>query len=177
MGCQNLVQLLLTISLVAFMIYSSSAVNHDTLYTICSQTQNEEICVQILESDPRTKNSTLPQLALISINLTREQANKNYKNFRHFQANTSAGSLRRSYGKCVTIYQQMIHKINDAYLLSQQKRYKDIHQLGQAQTLAYNCENGLPLNSTTAADTETMILTCESSRSVNFYIASSIPES
>ncbi|XP_027158632.1 uncharacterized protein LOC113760275 [Coffea eugenioides] len=177
MGCHHLTQILLTFSAAALMISLSSAVTQNILYTICSQTQSEEICVRILESDPNTKSSTLPQLSLISINLTREQANKNYKIFRDLQANTTAGSLRRSYGKCSRIYKQMIDKINDAYQLSQLGRYEDIHQLGQAQTLAYNCENGLPSNSTTAADTESMILTCEAAASVNLYIASSIPES
>ncbi|KAL3538315.1 hypothetical protein ACH5RR_001681 [Cinchona calisaya] len=177
MACQNLKQLLIIFSIAGLFIYPSSGVTHDTLYTICSQTQNEEICVQILEKDPNTNSSTLPQLSLISINLTSQQANKNYETFTELKANTNDSSLRSCYGNCLTIYQQMIDKIKEAYQLSQQGRYKDINQLGQAQTLAYDCENQLPSNSTTAADSETMILTCEASASVNLYIASSLPYS
>lgn len=176
MDGQPLKQLLLIFSIAGLAISPSYGVTHEILYTICSQTQNEEICVQILERDPNTNSSTLPQLSLISINLTGDQANKNFKIFTELRANTTSASLRAAYGNCRAIYQQMKNKINEAYQLSQQRRYKDIHQLGQVQTLAYKCENGLPSSSTTAPYTEWMILTSEASSSVNLYIASSLAE-
>ncbi|KAI5658467.1 hypothetical protein M9H77_27260 [Catharanthus roseus] len=163
------------------MISLSLGIKHETLYNICSQTQNEETCVKILETDSRTDSSTLPQLSLISINLTRNQAIQNLKKFVQLSQSQNPTAdihdgllLKGSYEDCVIIYKLILKKIEVAYALSKKGKYKEIIQLGQSQDLAYRCENGIPPNwnnYSTAGISEDMILTCEASASVNLYVA------
>ena len=100
-----------------------------------------------------------------------KQATDNNQSFTQFRDNTTNPSLKNDFSNCVTLYKDMQDKLNAAYLLSKQRKYKDITDLGQLTTLAYNCENGLPSDSPTAAITEDMLLTSQTAISVNAYIA------
>ncbi|CAI9103593.1 OLC1v1002106C1 [Oldenlandia corymbosa var. corymbosa] len=175
MDCRFLKQFMLVISVAALTITPSYSITHEILYSICSQTQNEETCIQVLESDPRTRSSTLPQLSLISINLTRKQAQENHLVFTSLRNNATSPSLKVAYERCRTLYKQMLSNINVAYQLAKQGKYKDIDQLGKAQDFAYKCENGVPPESKTAGYTMKMLITCQSSASVNAFIASQPP--
>lgn len=62
-------------------IFPSNGVTEDILAAICSQTQNQETCEAILESDPRTSSADLPLLSLISLELLSKQADKNHNSF------------------------------------------------------------------------------------------------
>lgn len=62
-------------------IFPSDGVTEDILAAICSQTQNQEACEAILESDPRTSSADLPLLSLISLELLSKQADKNHNSF------------------------------------------------------------------------------------------------
>lgn len=99
-----------------------------------------------------------------------KQANDNHNNFSEFRDNATDPTLKNSSNNCVGFYQEMLDDIKMAYQLSQQGQYKNITQLAQVQTLAYDCEHGMPSNSPTAAISETMILTGETSTSVNLYM-------
>lgn len=165
--------------LAAILIISpfSIGVKEETLKIICSQTKNEEICVKILNKDSRTLSATLLELSLLSINLTRNQATRNFKNFQKLRDNSNTTpTLKNSYDRCLNLYTLMFQKISEAYDLSQKGKYKEITQLGEAQDLAYRCENGIPSkSSSTAAISQTMIITCEASASVNLYITHTFP--
>ncbi|XVF57630.1 hypothetical protein PTKIN_Ptkin06aG0220800 [Pterospermum kingtungense] len=154
-------------------ICPSYGISQDVLATICSQTQNQETCEKILESDPRTKSADLSLLSLISLELATKQATKTYNTFMGLQGNSSDPSLRRSLGKCVGLYQDMKRKLQADLRLSRQKQFKKITGLGQLTTLAYNCENGLPSDSPTAAITENTLLTIQSAIYVNEFVSHS----
>ena len=172
MGCFPLFSTVtLFVASLSLLISCSCGVNPDVLATICSQTQNQEICESILTSDPRTSSADLPTLSLISLELTMKQASDSYQSFTKFRDNTTNPSLKNDFSICVTLYKDMQDKLKAAYLLSEQRKYKDITELGQLTTLAYNCENGLPSDSPTAAITEDMLLTSQTAISVNAYIA------
>ena len=172
MGCFPLFSTVtLFVASLSLLISCSCGVTPAVLATICSQTQNQEICESILTSDPRTASADLPTLSLISLELTMKQASDNNQSFTQFRDNTTNPSLKNDFSNCVTLYKDMQDKLNAAYLLSKQRKYKDITDLGQLTTLAYNCENGLPSDSPTAAITEDMLLTSQTAISVNAYIA------
>uniref|UniRef100_A0A2N9FU97 Pectinesterase inhibitor domain-containing protein n=1 Tax=Fagus sylvatica TaxID=28930 RepID=A0A2N9FU97_FAGSY len=172
MGCFPLFSTL-TLLVASLLISPSLGVTPDVLATICSQTQNQETCENILTSDQRTSSADLPTLSLISLDLTTKQASDNYNSFTQFHDNATDVSVKNGFDNCLRLYQDMQDKLKAAYTLSQQRKYKDITELGQLTTLAYNCENGLPSDSPTAAITEDMLLTSQTAASVNAYIASS----
>ncbi|KAL9378837.1 hypothetical protein Peur_027319 [Populus x canadensis] len=151
-------------------IFPSDGVTEDILAAICSQTQNQETCEAILESDPRTTSADLPLLSLISLELLSKQADKNHNSFVQFRDNSTDPDLKRSLGNCVTDYNDMRGKIKVAHQLSHKRQYKRIHELGQLIKLAYNCKNGLPSNSPTSGITETMLLTSQTAVYVNQFL-------
>ncbi|KAJ0014745.1 hypothetical protein Pint_19549 [Pistacia integerrima] len=160
--------------LVAIVIITPSvAVTQSVISSICSQTQNQEICEIILLIDNRTNSADLPLLSLISIEVAMKQVDKNYQAFCQFHDNTTDPGLKISFENCVRIYQNMKDIIRKDYKLSQQKQYKSICDLGKLTTLAYDCENGLPSNSPTAAITEDMLLHAQTVAYTNSFVAGS----
>ncbi|CAK7340483.1 unnamed protein product [Dovyalis caffra] len=123
----------------SLIIYPSNGITEDILAAICSQTQNQETCEAILESDSRTGSADLPLLSLISLELLSKQASKNYNSFVWFRDNSADPALKKSFGNCVAFYKDMQDKLKVAHRLSQQRQYKSIHELGQLITLTYNC--------------------------------------
>lgn len=158
--------------LMVFSLFTSptSGVTQETLASICSQTQNQEICEGILESDPGTTSADLHGLSLISINLTMKQGSSNYDTFTKFMDNSTDTALKESFRNCVSLYNSIMEMLKVAYQLSEKKEYESITQPGESQTLAYNCANGLPIDSPTDGISRDMIITCETSASVNQYI-------
>ncbi|KAF9669827.1 hypothetical protein SADUNF_Sadunf13G0005000 [Salix dunnii] len=154
-------------------ICPSNGITGDILAAICSQTQNQETCEAILESDPRTGSADLPLLSLVSLELLSKQADKNHNSFVQFRENSTDLDLKRSFGNCVTGYNDMQGKIKVALRLSQKRQYKRINELGQLIKLAYGCENGLPSNSPTSGITETMLLTSQTAVYVNQFLITS----
>ncbi|GLT41029.1 hypothetical protein SLA2020_151200 [Shorea laevis] len=69
----------------AFLLFSpfffcpSHGITQDVLATICSQTQNQEYCIGLLQSDPRTSSAGISLLSLISLELAIHQAHENYQ--------------------------------------------------------------------------------------------------
>ncbi|KAB5529128.1 hypothetical protein DKX38_019209 [Salix brachista] len=151
-------------------ICPSNGITEDILAAICSQTQNQETCEAILESDPRTGSADLPLLSLISLDLLSKQADENHSSFVQFRENSTDLDLKRSFGNCVKGYSDMQGKIKVALELSQKRQYKRINELGQLIKLAYSCENGLPSNSPTSGITETMLLTSQTAVYVNQFL-------
>lgn len=145
-------------------------VTPETLASICSQTQNQEICESILESHPGTASADLPKLSLISINLTTTQGSSNLDTLTKFVNNSTQPALKRSFKNCVHLYNLILVKLEVANQLSQKGDYKNITQPGESLTLVYNCENGLPANSPTGGITRDMIITCQTAASVNQFI-------
>ncbi|GLT40999.1 hypothetical protein SLA2020_150910 [Shorea laevis] len=173
----------------AFLLFSpfftcpSHGVTQDVLATICSQTQNQEYCIGLLQSDPRTSSAGISLLSLISLELAIHQAHENYQTFVQYKKkkkkkkkNSTRKGLSGSFGNCVTIYQDMRDKVQADHQLSQQRQFEKITNLGGFTTLAYNCENGLPFSPPTASITEDMLLTLQTAIYVNEYVQST-PES
>ncbi|GLT40989.1 hypothetical protein SLA2020_150810 [Shorea laevis] len=160
----------------SFFICPSHGVTQDVLATICSQTQNQEYSIGLLQSDPRTSSADIPLLSLTSLELAIHQADENYHTFVQYKKNSTRKALSGSFGNCVTIYQDMRDKLQADHQLSQQRQFEKITNLGGLTTLAYNCDNGLPFSPPTASITEDMLLTLQTAIYVNEYVQST-PES
>lgn len=114
---------------------------------------------------------TPPLLSLISIELATKQADKNYQAFCQFYDNTNDPGLKISFENWIRIYRNMKDILQKDYKLSQKKQSKSINDLGKLTTLAYDCENGLPSNSPTAATTQDLLLHAQTVAYTNSFVA------
>ncbi|KAK6288508.1 PREDICTED: pectinesterase inhibitor [Theobroma cacao] len=161
--------------LVAFsVIHPSSSVPNETLVAICSKTYNPILCESILRGDPRTSSADLPELSLVSINLTIEQAANNSQVFVEFHDNTTDPALKKGFNSCVELYQLMEDNLDKAYHRSEGGDYRNITELVQSSNQAVECASALAINLVTIdALTRAVVSKCETSISVNQYIARS----
>lgn len=97
-----------------------------------------------------------------------KQVVENYNTFSQLRDNST--DHRDSHENCVRIYGRMKDILRVDHELSKQKAYKMMDDLGDLTTLAYNCENGLPSTSPTAAITEDMLLMAETAVQTHLYI-------
>ncbi|GKV01486.1 hypothetical protein SLEP1_g14036 [Rubroshorea leprosula] len=108
----------------AFLLFSpfvtcpSHGVIQDVLATICSQTQNQEYCIGLLQSDLRTSSADIPLLSLISLELAIHQADENYQAFVQYKKNSTQKGLSDSFGNSATFYQDMKDKLQADHQLS-----------------------------------------------------------
>lgn len=165
------VLVLLFLSPSFFFILPCYGVSQDILRAICSQTQNQEICKRILDGDTRTSSADLPLLSIISLDIAMKQANKSYNTFSQLHGKSTNPTLKSSFNNCVGFYHQIQDIIKQAHNLSMKRQYKKITQLGEMATLAYKCENGLPLSSSTGGVTRDMLLVSQIAASVNLYVS------
>lgn len=156
-------------------IVPSYGVPRETLAAICSQTQNQETCQSILLSDPRTDSAGLPLLSLISIEAAQKQADVNLQAFSSLLRNLSTGNpaLQKAYWTCVSLYREIEKELRVAHRLSRQGKYRQVAIAGPSTDPVYECENGLPLSSPTAAITEDMLLTLQTFSSTAAFVARS----
>ncbi|GLT96452.1 hypothetical protein SLE2022_140740 [Rubroshorea leprosula] len=94
-----------------FFICPSHGITQDVLASICSQTQNQEYCIGLLQSDPRTSSAGISLLSLISLELAIHQAHENYQTFVQYKKNSTWKGSSDSFGNCVTFYQDMKDKL------------------------------------------------------------------
>lgn len=154
------------------LIHSSYGVSTEDLTTICSKvTPDPDNCVKILQADPRTASANLPELSLISIELTRSQANYNLKVFRELRLNATRAQAKKEFDACVGIYEDIQLNLKAAYSLSLQRKYRDSSRLVQAKESELSCR--LSINSLAINELRTsLVLKLYTSISVNRYIAS-----
>ncbi|GKV01494.1 hypothetical protein SLEP1_g14044 [Rubroshorea leprosula] len=89
--------------------------------------QDQESCEGVLEGDPRTKTATLPQLSLISIELT---GTETYLNIRHFsEFKTDDPKLKQGLNECVPLYGGIKENISQAFRRSEAGDFKDSGEL------------------------------------------------
>ncbi|GKV01499.1 hypothetical protein SLEP1_g14049 [Rubroshorea leprosula] len=89
--------------------------------------QDQESCEGVLEGDPPTKTVTLPQLSLISIELTGTQANLNIRHFSEFK--TDDPKLKQGLNECVALYGGIKENISQALRRSEAGDFKDSGEL------------------------------------------------
>ncbi|XVF05918.1 hypothetical protein REPUB_Repub06bG0003100 [Reevesia pubescens] len=164
---------ILLLLIASYFIFPSYGITQDFLRTICSQTQNMEICGEILGSDPRTESADLPLLSVISLELAMKQAYQNYITLLELHVNSTDPTLEASFAKCLVLYKDLKHKLEDDLLLSLQKQFKNITNLGGLTTLVIDCENGIPLNAPANSITRDMFLTMQSAIFVHEFVSRS----
>ncbi|KAM0994718.1 hypothetical protein ACFX13_010392 [Malus domestica] len=162
----------LFVVIASLIIPTSNGVSNKILTKICSRlTPDPDQCVTILQSDLRTASANLPELSLISLDLTGRQANHNLKTFRELSKNaTHEPKLKNDFDACVRVYKDIKLKIKAAYLLSKKGQYRNVSDLSQAKELAFRC--GRDINSLVVNELgSSMVLRLYTSISINRYIA------
>lgn len=153
-----------------FSTSSSCGTSDQDLSSICSSTQNEEHCKQLLLSDPRTKYSDPPLISIISIELALKQARYNLREFTGYRNNSTDPNLWKSFGDCTVKYKAVVDDLDKAFGLSKRGDYKWVLKEGTPMKSVYDCENHLPLSSPTMAITEDMLLALETMFGVASYV-------
>ncbi|XVF05917.1 hypothetical protein REPUB_Repub06bG0003000 [Reevesia pubescens] len=164
---------ILLLLIASYFSFPSYGITQDFLKTICSETQNMEICGEILGSDPRTESADLPLLSVISLELAMKQAYQNYITLLELHGNSTDLTVVTSFAKCLTLYKDIKHKLEDDLQLSLQKQFKNITNLVGLATSVIDCENGLPLNIPTSSITGDMFLTMQSAIYVHWFVTRS----
>ncbi|KAI4318754.1 hypothetical protein MLD38_032424 [Melastoma candidum] len=161
---------LFVIYYILLMIPSTCGTSDSDLSWICSLTQNDEHCKQLLLSDPRTNSSDPPLISLISIELAHKQATYNLGEFTGYRDNSTDPSLGKLFGNCTEMYQAIVYDLDKVYGLSKQGDYKGVLNEGTPTKEVYDCENDLPPSLPTMAITEDMLLALETLSGVASYV-------
>ncbi|KAG6599172.1 hypothetical protein SDJN02_08457, partial [Cucurbita argyrosperma subsp. argyrosperma] len=169
MGCSHGIPVLL-LAVFYLAIFPSHGILHGNLATICYKTPDPFSCQRILGNVPGTISADLPKLSLISINLTKNQADQNLDSFSKLSKNESDPELKKSFKHCVKYYHEIQAHIQKAFKLSRKKIFRDNHPLVTSKKLVKRCNQAIRINS---LDIEVMnkrmILSCDISMSVNHY--------
>ncbi|KAI6692318.1 hypothetical protein NL676_020028 [Syzygium grande] len=166
-----------------FVFFSSSSsfvshcdgVSQQTISTVCSQTQNDELCASLLNSDPRTASADLPLLSLVSIELTQKQAGRNRETVARLRDNaTGDPALRKGYANCASLYGKVEADLRRAHELSEAKEYEEVIKEGPGYSPAYDCLNGVEFTPALGEITRDMLIALEMFASVASYVAQQI---
>ncbi|KAJ4825353.1 hypothetical protein Tsubulata_039704 [Turnera subulata] len=155
---------------VSFIIFPCHGISRRVVTNICSQTQTQELCIDILEGDPFTNAADLPSLSLISLGILQDRADDNYNIFSQFSANTTDPALNNAFDDCVKIYQDIQDKVRADHGLSLNRQFKDITDLGELIQPTNTCQNGIPNSIPTADVSQDMVLKIQIAAFVNQYV-------
>ncbi|KAL5783772.1 hypothetical protein ACOSP7_008801 [Xanthoceras sorbifolium] len=160
-------------------IYPSSGIPEEILKTICSSVGHSgtTTCMSILKSDPRTASADLPQLSLISIELTKKQADSNIRGLKEIITawNSTDPQIERRCRPCVGIYQDIKSLLQEAHQKSEVKHYADISEFDGCLHLANKCAALCSVNSISLDQlSQAMISSCQTCQAVNKYMVSQI---
>ncbi|KAF7146025.1 hypothetical protein RHSIM_Rhsim04G0244200 [Rhododendron simsii] len=81
---------------------------------ICSQAQNSSLCLQVLESDPRSARADLRGLGKISIDIARKDAKQTSNLIASLLKEATNSSLKGQYDVCAELYGGAIDDLNGA---------------------------------------------------------------
>ncbi|XP_030547070.2 uncharacterized protein LOC115752824 [Rhodamnia argentea] len=155
-----------------FFVSHCNGVSQQTISTVCSQTQSDELCASLLNSDPRIASADLPLFSLVSVELTQKQAGQNYKSFSRLRDNTTRDPLlRKGYAKCVSLYGKMVGDLRRVHELSESREYEEVIKEGPGYSPAYDCLNGVKFTTALGEITRDMLIALEMFASVASYVA------
>ncbi|KAI8561909.1 hypothetical protein RHMOL_Rhmol04G0378800 [Rhododendron molle] len=81
---------------------------------ICSQAQNSSLCLQVLESDPRSAHADLGGLGKISIDIARKDAKQKSNLIASLKKEATNSSLKGRYDYCAELYGDAIDDLHGA---------------------------------------------------------------
>ncbi|KAF8018289.1 hypothetical protein BT93_H3248 [Corymbia citriodora subsp. variegata] len=159
----------------SFFISHCNGVSQQTISTVCSQTQNDELCASLLNGDPRTASADLPLFSLLSIELAQKQAARNHETFAQLRDNTTGDpNLQKGYANCTSLYDKLEADLRRAHELSEARKYEEVIKEGPGYAPAYDCLNGVGFTPVLGEITRDMLIALETYSSVASYVAQQI---
>ena len=94
---------------------------YEILERICYEIDETDFCLRLLQSDPRTISTDLPQLSLISTELSKNLSQRTLQTFIEFNKNNTDPYLIVPFKMCVIEFKKIPPNIEAAYQLSPMK--------------------------------------------------------
>ncbi|XP_058217584.1 pectinesterase inhibitor-like [Rhododendron vialii] len=128
------------------LLNGSSSQPSDLVRTICPRTINNDLCLQIFKSDPRSATADVKGLGQIAIDAGEASANQTLNTLGSLFNSTPASPLKDIYQTCTRNYETAISKLETAKNLLSSPNYKSASGLAtDAMTNIVSCETSFIL--------------------------------